>query len=189
MKKYSIIAISLMATALSVSAVTISSFGSALEAADLTGNWAGDYVAGTSTLSGVTDFGGAIQDFTSIGSIDISGATSLYLTAFASTNPGTDFVIRLYDSAFDDTLTATFDWDSFSSGSTTVAATLVVENVAGGFDNIIGGWELNPGGSVVSPNPLAVQFTSLATVVPEPSTYAAFAGLLALGYVMVRRRS
>jgi len=62
----------------------------------------------------------------------------------------------------------------------TTAVTLGLGDLPIGFSTGANSWDTTLLGTAGSLN--------LASVVPEPSTYAALAGLCALGYVMVRRR-
>lgn len=182
MKKTSLTSISLVACLLSAHAVTVSSFGTDIGASDLIGAWAGNYTSGTSTVVSTDAPGAGILDFTGPAIDDVTGLGSLQLAADASVSPDTNFVIKLYDNE-GDFVEAGFNWSSFSAvGTQTVSSTLTT-NVLFDGSNVFG-WELATGGIG---NGLTAQFSSLSAV-PEPSTYAALAGLCALGYVMVRRR-
>lgn len=183
MKKNLFLSSLFLSVHLSFGNVVISNFGTEIENDLIGDNWPNGYLSATSVLNSNVGIGDGISDFTNPFVGDLTGLTDLQLIANVNAIPSTDgFTINLYD-AEGDTASASFNWSSFISGPQTVLATLTYSNDFDPADTALG-WDLTPtgiGGSV------DVQFTSL-TAVPEPSTYAALTGLLALGYVMVRRR-
>ena len=117
---------------------------------------------------------------------DTAGNTTLYLSGLVPTEPGSPFTITLFDGEFE---TATFVGGSWSEIQTNGFNELTFSTADVNFDaDMVGAIQLDTAGT--GDGSIAATLTSLATTapVPEPSTYAALAGLCVLGYVMVRRR-
>jgi hypothetical protein len=175
------LALSIAAASLSHAATgPITNFGSSALTDD---GWS--YVG--STLSGTEGLGFLLYGEPI--SNDFTGATQITITANvagAANAPANGFTFLLLDGQ-DDSATAIFNWSDFIGGAT-VSADLV--NISSGFDfGAVIGWNLVGGSSNAAIN--VVLSTALATapsVIPEPSSYAALAGLAALGLVAARRR-
>ena len=174
--------------AVSANALTITSFG------DFATDTFNDFTSVTAgSPSGIAINGNDLQTlsgtFTSGGTpVDLSSgwsdATSNGLVLYGSmtTAPSSTFTINLYVAADN---TATFVGGSWNALDTDNKTFLSVTSVHASFDatqvyamDIPGGG----GGDTITGT-----LTELSTV-PEPSSYAVLAGMLALGYVTVRRR-
>jgi len=127
------------------------------------------------------DFGG---DFTSV--FDLTGFTNFSLTGTQSAGTATSVIsVILYN---DDLTTATYtggSWTDIASFGTTTVSFFSQES---GFDiSAVNGMDISLGGGGFET--FTANFTSFDTaVVPEPSAYAAIAGVLVLGFTAVRRR-
>lgn len=175
--------------AASLSAVTVTSFGTAdftVDGGSTTPGFVDSQAADSITLDG-SDLGSALWGtFTPV---DMSAlwANDLVVTGTASTAPASLFTIDLYDSDGDFATFIGGAWTDLSGGGTSTTLTFDSVTLTGGgtfLNTEIFLLTLNTagGGDNVTAN-----LTGLSQV-PEPSTYAALAGLCALGYVMVRRR-
>ena len=182
--KITSLALAGMLLGLSASAITITSFG--------------NVAAPTFTSDGFTTFSTVTPG---PASIDIAGTdlqvlsgtfsavdlTSLWgndlsLSGSAATAPASTFTITLFDAEDD---IATFVGGAWSGLSGSGETLLSFSSADGSFNAAtVYALELATGGGG---DAVAATFTGLS-LVPEPSTYAALAGLCALGYVMVRRR-
>lgn len=165
------------------SAQTITGFGSGdftIDGGDLTTT----QTAGAFTISG-TDGGGATT-YGSFVTVQLTSfATStLALRATATSAPSSAFTVDLYDSD-DRVATWTGSWSSFTVGSeSTVNLTFIT--AASGFNGNVYALQFNTAGVGA---PLSFSFDNLAAVpVPEPSAFAAIAGIAMLGAVAYRRR-
>lgn len=124
--------------------------------------------------------------------VDIAGATQLELSSgdFSSnTDPLLDTLslsITLFDSS-PDPESATFTGGSFndliSSGTTTFNFESATSTSV--FSGIIG-MTISGGGPLMSPITFSGSFDQLVAT-PEPSTYALIGGILAFGYIAIRR--
>jgi len=140
-----------------------------------------------SDIGGQSDFASYLADFTQIGSETAFGAVNGYLSASTNTTADvsgqTPYVLVLGGvTDFANAATAT----SYSIFGDSGWAALPVGNIPAPVANLL---------TLVPDNIVVGSFTASGTggtisgiAVPEPSTYAALSGLLALGYVMVRRR-
>ncbi|MFI5336332.1 MAG: PEP-CTERM sorting domain-containing protein, partial [Opitutales bacterium] len=84
---------------------------------------------------------------------------------------------------FSDAVTAASTWEHFSINITPQVGTFLGSSAATDFHLFIENWN---SATLPSIDNLALTATS---AVPEPSTYAALAGLASLGFVVVRRRT
>ena len=183
MKNIALFAVLLGTTQFLSAAVTITNFGTSSWTTQTFGN---DFTPSSQTGSSIDIAGNASNTFAGlVTSVDISGfTTSLTLTgsSFAATSAGA-FTITLFDSAF--TNTAVFSGGSFSdlfnSGSTTLSFSS---------DNGVDFADISAVSLVGSGAPSTAVSGTLSglTAVPEPSAYAAIAGVLVLGFTAVRRR-
>ncbi|MBU3665139.1 MAG: PEP-CTERM sorting domain-containing protein [Chthoniobacterales bacterium] len=187
---YSLFAVLLAASHVqAVTSINLSLFGSSVTSDGFT------YNPTTSTLTGL-DAPGALlypDPWTSVNLTTLDNYTGpsslrLNLTGLATAPTSGGFSITL-EGGSGKYLATTFNWNSFSSNSSTVTLPVNFAAAPVGFQwtNIVG-WTFDSGGSG---NAINATFTELtATAVPEPSTYALL-GMSALGfggYVMRRRR-
>ena len=170
---------------MSANAITITTFGNVSSPtftsdgfttfSTVTPNSASIDIAGTDqqVLSGA---------FTSVDLTSLWGA-DLSLTGSAGTAPASTFTITLFDADNDTAVFVGGAWSDLSSSGQTL---LSLDSTSGSFNSAtVYAMELATGGGG---DAVASNLTGLS-LVPEPSTYAALSGLLALVYVMVRRRS
>ncbi len=154
----------LVTMASAVAAVTISTFGTNIQPADLQGSWTSSYNSATSVLTDNDGPGNGFSDYTGPVISNITGATLLQLTASLSTNPNSTFQITLEDNSIR-FARANFAWASFSNTPTAVSSSLSLDS---GFNpaSIIG-WNLYTGGIG---SPISATFLDLSAVaIPEPS--------------------
>jgi hypothetical protein len=184
-----------------LSSIVIAFFASiapALAQVSITGFGSGDfnYDAGfssgvTNTSQTATSFTATLADssaqlaatFTASASIPANGALSL--TANLGTNPGSTFILELYDINF---AAQRYDgnWNNFTTGVSSTA-TLSFGPATSGFDFAhVTSMILSTGGGPTSPA-FTVTFDQLSAV-PEPSTYAAIVGAAGLALAIVKRR-
>lgn len=148
--------------------------------------WTGVVDATSLSVTSVSNQSGGIYvDFSS--SISITGNTGfLSLTgSLSSSTPLTNsFQITLYDSNFS-SLNYNFTWSAFAAGPQTVTASLT--SSSGSFNGSVKSWGLNLFGS--PGDTVSFNFAQLqAGAIPEPATFGALFGLVALGFCAVRRR-
>lgn len=201
MKKIILIA-ALAASALTASAqITITDFS--------TFNTAGDFSASSSWASPVNQFtlSGGVLTIGPVSGGNPNDSDNFAFSALAAPFDGTPFigdvltvtaridtdnaasgfVINFFDSGGNGVLTATFSSGSFNNtGFTAATAALVLHPNLGVTTDIVSFGIAGVG----SGNPFRFSFDSIVagTVIPEPSTYAAIIGALALGIVAYRRR-
>lgn len=187
MKRTIVFSASLMITALSVSAVTITSFGTSSFTVDA-GSTSSGFVTGqdgSSIVISGSDLGSALWGtFTPI-DLSSNWGSDIVLSGTSSATAST-FTIDLYDNDGDFATFSGGSWTNINSSGQS-SLNLVGTTLSGGgvFDNtqiFLLTLGTAGGGDTVTAN-----LTGL-TLVPEPSAYAALAGCLALGWVMVRRR-
>jgi hypothetical protein len=152
-------------------------------------SWVGQVTQNATTIT----VGGTANDDNGWGTTSASvNATGMSFVTFTaqrdSGNAASSLTIQFEDVSLN-TQVYSFSTSAFSIGSlSTVSVALAW---TGGFDPTqITGW--NIGGGAASPGSSAFRMTfdNLAlTAVPEPSTYAAILGGLALGFAAWRRRS
>jgi hypothetical protein len=172
-----------------VTSITLSNFGSSVDASSgLTWN------AGTNTVSGTENSGEGLAP-TSFTSADLTTLQNysptnlrLNLTGLVTTAPsaGGAFTITLEGNG-GATISTPFNWNLFSSSSSTVS--LALASTPGGFSyNNIVGWTWDTGNSGQAINATWTGLT--VTAVPEPSTYAlmALSGLV-LFFIARRRKA
>tara|TARA_R110002111_G_scaffold135196_1_gene201181 strand:+ start:112 stop:681 length:570 start_codon:yes stop_codon:yes gene_type:complete len=167
-----------------LTAITITSFGTATNP--------------TWSDSGFTDFtvdsqGAGSISFTGTDTNSLSGdvpmvdlssiwGNDLEITGSITTNPGSTFGVILFDQEFDQATFSGGSWTDLVGGSTVLSFV----SASGSFNTTqVIGIDIVGGGAG---DALSATLTG-AAIVPEPSAYAALAGLLALGAVMVRRRA
>ena len=170
--------------AVSANALTITSFS------DFTEDAFSDFTSVTAgSPSGIAINGNDFQTLSgSFTSVDLSSgwsdATSNGLVLYGSmtTAPSSTFAINLYDAS--DNI-ATFGGGSWNALDTDNQTFLSVTSVNPSFDTTqVYAMDISGGGGG---DPITGTLTELS-IVPEPSSYAVLAGMLALGYVTVRRR-
>jgi hypothetical protein len=166
----------LLALAVSLNAQTITTFS---EDAFVDFGWAWD--PNTSVLSGTEGPGDILYGeptFTSY-----FGADGISVSANVTTAPNAGFSFALLDNQ-DRQIVANFNWVDFVGGATIVSPISFVDS---GFNyNNVVGWNLVSGGSNSAIS--AELISASATVIPEPASFAAFAGVAILGLAVVRRR-
>lgn len=86
-------------------------------------------------------------------------------------------------SSLTDNLSSTNTWQSFSFDVTSIVDNYLVTNSASAFDIYLEQWQGQSSATSYLDN-----LTLTATAVPEPADYAALVGLIALGWVILRRR-
>jgi len=143
--------------------------------------------------SGVYNFTGGSDDISSgaeyflASSIDLSASNALALTLklLPATDTETDAIaVTLYDQASNFAV-ATFQLSNFNGSTFTTSTVGWVSD--GSFDSSHVAYYLISGLSAVGGNGVDVSIDHLSAV-PEPGTYAAIAGVAALGLVAWRRR-
>jgi hypothetical protein len=172
-----------------ITSITLSNFGSSVEASSgLTWN------AGTNTVSGTENNGELLapNNFTSANLTTLQNYSPtnlrLNLTGFVTTAPSLGaFTITLEGNGSPVTISTPFNWNLFSTTSSTVS--LPLSSTPGGFSysNIVG-WSWDTGNSQQAFNATWTGLT--VTAVPEPSTYALMAlSGLALFFIARRRKA
>jgi hypothetical protein len=164
--------------------VSLNDFSDLDSSGTVFGDWAGQQNPGTYSVTGTTsdDSGLELYSFDPSGFWDLTGLTALSLTAQADPgNEAATFLISLYD-ANDNSATAYFESSTFAGASlVTGVSTLTYSD---GFDPASVGYFRISGGEFFGSTPLALTFDQVtaqsASAVPEPATYAALLGLLAL---------
>jgi hypothetical protein len=177
-----------LSSAHAVSSITLTTFGSSMEADLLTYNSATSTISGTEVLGGVL-YPGSFSPV-NLTTLDNYGGNPsnllLNLTGFATAPTTGGFSVTL-EGGSGKYVATTFNWNSFTSTSSTVSVPVNVAGADSGFEwnNIVGfTWDSGGSGSAIN-----ATYTNLTvSAVPEPSTYA----LMALGglvlFFMVRRR-
>jgi len=174
-------------TSQALSALTLTSFGTS----DFTLIGETGWASGSNTTSqGANDIvlagldGGLFQgNFTS--TLDITGVSTIYLFGtLNSGTPTTTFTLDLFDSNFTNKARFTgADWTTLGDNGFT---TFTLQSTDGGFvATDVRGLDLTLNG--ITDTAFNATFNNLTTV-PEPSAYAAIAGVLVLGFTAVRRR-
>jgi hypothetical protein len=145
------------------------------------------------TITG-TDFGstlvGSLSAPFSVANAQGGSVATVYLTATLSgTNPGSGFQIGLYDEDGDGLL-FNGNFSSFTVGQASVDLPVAFAGLdnsgTGGFNGLVSSvvFATNGVGSAVNLSMDALKFSA----VPEPSAFAALAGIFALATVATRRR-
>jgi hypothetical protein len=119
------------------------------------------------------------------GSFNATGLTQLSATArLDDVNAGTGFIINLFDGTGRGALTATFSESNLNFTTGTVQVTAHPEG--GDISNI----QYFGIAGIGTTAPFRISFDNISiSAIPEPGTYAALAGMLALGFVFWRRRA
>jgi hypothetical protein len=182
MKKISITLLALVASSIAATAVTLTSFGN-VSAPTFTVDGGFTSFTPSQNASSLDLSGSDNQElfgtFTSV-NLGALSESDLVVNGSASTAPASTFSITLTDGGFNSAEYSSTSWASLSGG-----ATLSFVQTVGAFNwSDVQGVFLSGGGGG---DGVSFNLSGLSTV-PEPSTYAALAGLCALGYVMVRRR-
>jgi len=185
-KNLSILAFSVIAAS-HLSAVTITSFGSSsaptftIEPSITTAGFATQN-SDSIDLSG-TDLGSSLGGFvTSVNLLQDETVVTLYLYGTVTNDPGSPFTISLFDGGLSSAVFTGGSWGDIQANGFTA---LTYSNGAIDSADIVA-VQLDTAGAGSS---LAANLTLLSTVsVPEPATYAALSGVLALTWVMLRRR-
>jgi len=182
-KRTFLAALALLCSASVLPAVTITSFGN-VTAPTWSDSLFTDFSSVSQGASSIT-FSGTDTNTLSgdVPLVDLSSlwGNDLQITGSITTNPGTTFGVILFDQEFDQATFSGGSWSDLSGGSTLLSFVSVV----GTFNSAeIIGIDIVGGGAG---DALAATLTG-ASIVPEPSTYAALSGLLALSWVMLRRR-
>jgi hypothetical protein len=136
-----------------------------------------------------TDNSTSKLEFFSASPLSIGTNTFLSVTAQAlASNVATTFSVMLVDSSAI-IARAAFDLSQFPTGS--FSTQVVALTFGGGFNPLSIDSIIVSGDQLGGTSNFRVSFDQIAAVsaVPEPSTYAIFAGILALGFVTLRRRS
>lgn len=110
-----------------------------------------------------------------------SSATEFHVLGSISTAPTSLYSVALYDSAFNSLTLSGGEWGKIDATTSSVDLTVASNSFA--WNDIIA-IDFNTGGAGS-----AVAGTLTSIVVPEPSSAALLAGMLALGSVMLRRRA
>jgi hypothetical protein len=189
MKKLILAALlSLASVASAQTTITLTSFDNP---ADFTPQltWDGNVTVANSILA-VTGGDATGTVYGDISSLNItSGAAFLSLTVTASVDTGnaaTSFTVNLFDNQLNGVLSASFNTNVFSSGFTTATSTLALYQGAVTAAVPIAYMQIAGNGTTAA---FRMSFNEVvANAIPEPSTYAAIAGALMLGYVAYRRR-
>jgi hypothetical protein len=115
--------------------------------------------------------------------LDLTNVTSISFQV-ANTNANQDtFSVQLKDQFLSDiTVGPSLDLSTISSGAFT-SYSIDTSAVSGGLMHIV--FKTNANSSFGSAN---LKIDNLQYIIPEPSSFALFSGLLALGYIMVRQR-
>jgi len=189
MKKITSFLLALSAASFSYGSITIS--GTSVFSAEIAGYTTGVYVAASSSSF-------AESDFTSIDSdLSFTAGTSWTLGGNTYTVLGSNGIITNSGSGVFSSGTVVYDLSTdVATGNEIgilVFASSTTSSTAGdSFKIYSGDWTVPADGVNNGVTGSPVPYTGAAfgdgSVVPEPSTYAMFAGMLALGYVMIRRR-
>ncbi len=147
----------------------------------------------TTVSSGVLSVTGGDATGTVYGDIQslsiASGASYLSLSVTArvdSGNAATSFTVNLFDDQLNGVLSATFNTNAFTGSFTTVTSALALYQGAVSAAVPIAFVQIAGNGTTAA---FRMSFDEVvANAIPEPSTYAAIAGALMLGYVAYRRR-
>jgi hypothetical protein len=180
------VAASLFILGVSASAVTITTFGN-VSSPTFTSDSYTTFSSVTQSASSIDISGTDLQVLSgTFNTVDLTSVwgNSLTLIGTAGTAPSTTFNITLYDAEND---TAVFTGGAWSDLNGMGQTLLSLFSETANFDaDTVYAMELATGGGGDS---VVANFTGLTlSAVPEPSTFAALAGLCALGAVMVRRR-
>lgn len=123
-----------------------------------------------------------VGGFTSVDLTSVWG-NDLVVSGFGALGPASLFNVTLFDSSGD---RAIFNGGLWSEIQSTGSTSLVFNSFVGAFD-IADVTDVDLTAAGVGTGTVVLDLSGLS-MVPEPSAYAALAGLMALGYVMVRRR-
>lgn len=192
MKKLSLLALGLVFTGAVSAQTTITSFNSL-----------GDYLAaptwdtpGNLTVSGgnlsVVGGDGTGAIFFDISSFNILGTDISFVEVAARINSGNvanGIVINFYDGSFQGVLTATLNASNFNTGGFTTAIASLSLHPLAITNSVPLAWAQVTGDG--STDTFRFSFDEIivsSSVIPEPSTYAAIFGAMALAFVAYRRR-
>jgi hypothetical protein len=169
--------------------ITITQFNSAPAAEALTWTENTTTAAGIFSVTGGDATGAVFYDISSLNLLGTQLNDVEVTARIDSGNLASGFTVNFYDNNLDGLLTATFSATSFNTGGFTAAiASLSIHPSAFVISVPVAYMQIAGNGSTQAFRFSFDQIVANATVIPEPSTYAAIIGLLALGYVAYRRR-
>lgn len=196
MKKiYSSFILAFALTSIGVAQVTIDDFSTLTVGSNEAGSWTGatSVSAGVFTVGAGADNSGTFLFVPPIATVPIN-ATALNFTQVSVTaridggNLAPGFLVILFDGNGNGALFGTFSAATYSAGFTTQTVTLA-PHANGGLASDIQYYGIAGTGTTDAFRMSFDAVTISAAAVPEPSTYAMIAGVLAFGFVAWRRRS
>jgi len=194
MKKLILAAAALLTATALQAQIVLADFSAAPDSGSATGSWS---TATVSTSGGVFTIGSGADNsgaqFIDVSSLNLGSASnylSLAVTArIDSGNAATQFTVNLFDDQGNGIVSAVFNSSSFNtSGFTTATALLGLYDGATTANVNVALVQIAGGGNTSAFRFSFDQIAANANVIPEPGTYAAIIGALALGLVAYRRR-
>lgn len=194
MKKLLLAAAALLTAAGLQAQIVLADFSTAPDVGQATGSWSS---ATVSTTGGVFTIGAGADNsgaqFIDVSTLNVGPASnylSLAVTArIDAGNAATQFTVNLFDDQGNGIVSAVFNSSSFNtSGFTTATAVLGLYDGATTANVNVALVQIAGGGNTSAFRFSFDQIAATANVIPEPSTYAAIIGALALGLAAYRRR-